>query len=361
MDHVHTHAKVRHIVHDLFQFGAAHIAHPGHPEAEGPPGDHPGPAGEGGIVPQEALGVPVAEHIVVQIGVLRLHGVGHAGGGAHIEMGPGEGVHQDSVARAAHKIGHALVGYIGIGGLGIPLPDGDGLAPLAEGIELLTEAVEVLVGIEIHGLKGIDNGAIVTHGKAHGDGLVLLVHIVVFDLLFCQHFAVQRHRHLPGALPEGKLQPGSFSGDEQFFFRDGDAGEPGEIKDLIVKLWHFHPGIHLQPEGGLTDESDLHQGLCAPIGGYLKGNTVPIRLEGGDIVQKILGTLVGKMGPALFHLQHLAAHNGVVALHIGLFDLGHGSRSFRKQFSFSLPCGTGDCQERKKTLHFEMILFIIGV
>ena len=112
VDHVHAYAEALHLLHDFFQLGTAHIAHPGHPEAEGPLGNHGAAAGQGGVVPDQILIIPVAEHIVVQIRIFRLHGVGNAGGSAHVKMGPGEGVHQHAVAGAAHKVGHALVGNV---------------------------------------------------------------------------------------------------------------------------------------------------------------------------------------------------------------------------------------------------------
>ena len=262
-------------------------------------------------------------------------------------MGPGIGVHEHRIARTAHEVRHALVGDIGVGGLCIPLPDGNSLAPLAEGVELFAEAIKFLVGIQVHGLKGVDDLSAFIHSEADGNGFILLVHIVIFDLLLCQQLAVQRHRHFPGTFPECQLQPGGFGGEEQIPFFYCDAFHAGKVKDLIVQPGLRHVGIHPQPEGSFADKGDLHKSLLFPVSADLKGYPVGFWLVCGHIVQKIFRALVAVMAPAFFHMQHIAAHDGMIALNIRLFDLDHRNLSFLENAVFtSLLCFAQCCQGR---------------
>ena len=243
-------------------------------------------------------------------------------------MGTGIGIHQHRISLGAHKVGHPLVGDIRIGGLGVLLPDGDFLTPLVKGGEFLTEAVESLVTVHVHGLKGIGDPAVVAHSEAHRDGLVLLVHIVILDLFHGQQFAVQLHRHFPGAFSQPQGHPFCLNHNEQRLLRYLNAAYGSKPKYLI-QLGLHQVREHLKAEGSRTDEADSHLGLGPPEGIHKERDAPVFRLVRCDIVQKILRAFMTVVAVSLCHIQRIPIHIRMVALDSGVFYLDHCVSSFK--------------------------------
>ena len=265
MYHVRRHAEFFHPADDFLHLRPVHIAHAGHPESEGPSGNHGRSACIRGILPEKPFVIPVAEHVIIQVRVLRFHGVCHAGRGSHIKMGSGVCVHQNEIARRAHKAGHSLVGNIGIGGLGVPLPYRDALSPFVEIREFFSESIERLVTVHIHGFKGIRNLSVRSHGESKRNGFVFLAHVEILNLFLRKHLAVQQNRHFPGTFPETEKHSVRGRGDVLRFLLHLHFFVRGKVENLVRT--HRLPALrkHLQPKYRLPGEGHLYQGASLMI------------------------------------------------------------------------------------------------
>ena len=210
----------------------------GQPQPEAPGRGQRGPAGEGGVPLQYALGVAAVDHVVGHALALlaELHPLHLLAG--HLEADVAAALHQHAIAPVGHVEGHVLVGQLA-GGAAVAVPDVHHLAVLHVGGEALAQAVHPLAHVQVQRFDHV----VLARGLAVGVG-----HGVVFRLGQQPVVAgVGDPPALPGLADRG-LRPAALEG--VFGLGLGDDGLDRALVQLKVgaAIHHAPPVLHLHAD-----------------------------------------------------------------------------------------------------------------